>query len=382
MTELNSIPLSLYVHFPWCVQKCPYCDFNSHTVKTPIPEQEYIGTLLTDLDQDLELVSGRSIKTIFFGGGTPSLMSGAGMAFFLSELRQKVRLTPDAEITLESNPGTVDSNNFAQYRKAGVNRLSIGVQSFRDHQLEKLGRIHSAEEAGSAFQIARKAGFDNINLDLMFGLPDDNVEGSLFDLQQAIELKPEHISWYQLTMEPNTLFYKQPPLLPSDDQIWEFQEAGQSLLADAGFQQYEISAYAQVGKQCRHNLNYWKFGDYLGIGAGSHGKISQIERSRLMIERTTKPRHPKLYLDFKNQKRQCRALEQDDLILEFMMNALRLKQGFLKQDFEVTTGMSFAVLEPMLAEAQGKGLLDIEENEIAPSEKGLMFLNDLLAIFS
>ncbi len=382
MFELASIPLSLYVHFPWCVQKCPYCDFNSHTLKTPIPEEEYIATLLADLDQDLELISGRSINTIFFGGGTPSLMSGAGMALFLSELRQKVSLIPDAEITLESNPGTVDSSHFAQYRKAGVNRLSIGVQSFRDHQLAKLGRIHSAEEAVLAFQVAREAGFDNINLDLMFGLPDDDSEGSLSDLERAVALEPEHLSWYQLTMEPNTLFYKQPPILPNDDQIWAFQEAGQSLLTKAGYQQYEISAYAQAGQQCQHNLNYWKFGDYLGIGAGAHGKVSRIEQSKLIVERITKPRHPKQYLDLANQKRQGRVLEQDDITLEFMMNALRLKQGFLKQDFEVTTGMPFTVLEPMLAEAQEKGLLVVTGNEIAPSEKGLMFLNDLLAIFS
>ena len=366
-------PLSLYVHFPWCIQKCPYCDFNSHTVKGSIPEQNYLDELLADLDRDQPLISDRAISSIFFGGGTPSLISGAGMEYFLTELNQKITILPDAEITLEANPGTVDSDHFAQYRKVGINRLSIGVQSFRDQQLKQLGRIHSADEAITAFNIARDAGFENINLDLMFGLPGDTAEGSLFDLKQAVKLKPEHISWYQLTMEPNTLFYQQKPILPADDLIWEFQEAGQSLLKEAGYHQYEISAYAREGFQCQHNLNYWKFGDYLGIGAGAHSKIRG--------ERFSKPRHPKQYLSESDRYIERRSLNKQDLILEFMMNALRLNDGFSIEDFESRTGLAYSELDQFMEIALEKNLILISENQIKPSEKGHLFLNDLVEIF-
>ena len=373
------IPLSLYVHFPWCIQKCPYCDFNSHSVKGSIPEQNYLDELLADLDRDLPLISGRAISSIFFGGGTPSLISGSGMEYFLTQLDQKVSLLSDVEITLEANPGTVDSDHFSQYRRAGINRLSIGIQSFRDRQLKELGRIHSANEAISAFNIARDSGFENINLDLMFGLPKDDSEGSLFDLEQAIKLKPEHISWYQLTMEPNTLFYQQRPTLPKDDLIWEFQDAGQSLLQESGYFQYEISAYAREGFQCRHNLNYWKFGDYLGIGAGAHSKISQPDSE---IERFSRPRHPKQYLTDSDLYVDRRSLNKKDIILEFMMNALRLNDGFFVEEFETRTGLNISELNLTMKTALKKGLIEQLESQIKPTEKGLRFLNDLLAIFS
>lgn len=378
------IPLSLYVHFPWCIQKCPYCDFNSHSVKGSIPEQAYLDTLLADLDRDLPLISDRTISSIFFGGGTSSLISGPGMEYFLKQLNQKISLSADAEITLEANPGTVDSDHFSQYRKAGINRLSIGVQSFRDQQLKELGRIHSANEAITAFRIARDSGFENINLDLMFGLPGDGAEGSLFDLKQAIKLKPEHISWYQLTMEPNTLFYQQRPVLPDDDLIWEFQDAGQSLLRESGYLQYEISAYAREGYQCRHNLNYWKFGDYLGIGAGAHSKISQKSNQIDLaeIERFSKPRHPKQYLTESDLYVDRRSLNKEDIILEFMMNALRLNNGFYVEDFELRTGLNISELNPTLSIALEKRLIKQSENQIKPTKKGRLFLNNLLEIFS
>ena len=372
-------PLSLYVHFPWCIQKCPYCDFNSHSVKGHIPEQKYLDALLADLDCDLSLISDRRINSIFFGGGTPSLISGVGMEYFLAQLDQKISLLQTAEITLEANPGTVDSDHFSQYRKAGINRLSIGVQSFRDQQLKELGRIHSAGEATYAYETARDSGFENINLDLMFGLPGDDLEGSLYDLEQAIKLKPEHISWYQLTMEPNTLFYQQKPTLPSDDLIWEFQDTGQSLLKESDYLQYEISAYAREGLQCRHNLNYWKFGDYLGIGAGAHSKISNSGKE---VERFSKCRHPKQYMMDNDLRVNRRNLSKEDIILEFMMNALRLNEGFYVEEFESRTGLNISELNQTMEIALKKELIKQSQNQIKPTEKGRLFLNDLLAIFS
>ncbi len=381
----DHIPLSLYVHFPWCIKKCPYCDFNSHaisqTINDSIPEQDYIEALLIDLNRGLLLISDRPISSIFFGGGTPSLISGAGIEYFLTELDQKVSLKPDVEITLEANPGTVDADHFAQYRVAGINRLSMGMQSFRDQQLQQLGRIHSGKEAVAAFKIARNAGFENINLDLMFGLPGDDAAGSLSDLEQAIELGPEHISWYQLTMEPNTLFYQQRPTLPNDDLIWGFQNAGQSLLASSGYQQYEISAYARQEFQCQHNLNYWKFGDYLGIGAGAHSKISHFE-IEAVIERFSKPRLPKQYMSESGGYIQRRTLSKRDTIMEFMMNALRLNQGFSIEEFESITGLGFSELDQTVDVAMDKDLLQQLEDQIKPTEKGSLFLNDLLEIFS
>lgn len=367
------------MHFPWCVQKCPYCDFNSHAVKDTIPEQQYIGNLLADLETDLHLIKSRPISTIFFGGGTPSLISGAGIDFFLTRLREHVDLVAAAEITLEANPGAIDQEQFEQYRAAGVNRLSIGAQSLRDQQLQILGRIHTSNEILTAFRTARAVGFDNINLDLMFGLPEDTLEGSQDDLRQAVALQPEHLSWYQLTMEPNTLFYQQRPALPDEVLIWDCQQAGQFLLDDAGYKQYEVSAYAREGRCCRHNLNYWLFGDYLGLGAGAHSKISHADLS--VVERFSRPRHPKTYLIGGAIREEYRILNQSDLILEFMMNALRLNEGFLQDDFERNTGLSFSDIELVVGEAINKSLLKKIKNRIKTTEKGRTYLNDLLEMF-
>ena len=372
-------PLSLYVHFPWCVHKCPYCDFNSHAIKGTIPEQQYIGNLLTDLEYDLERVNTRPITTIFFGGGTPSLISGAGIEFFLTRLRARVDLVATAEITLEANPGAIDSEHFEQYRAAGVNRLSIGAQSLRNQQLQRLGRIHTSNEILTAFRTARAAGFDNINLDLMFGLPEDTPEGSQDDLRQVIALQAEHLSWYQLTMEPNTRFYQQRPALPDEELIWELQQAGQALLEGSGYTQYEVSAYARAGRRCRHNLNYWQFGDYLGLGAGAHSKISQADLS--VVERFSRPRHPKKYLAGKTRRENYRVLNPRDLILEFMMNALRLNEGFQQEDFEQNTGLSFSYIELVVDEAINKSLIKKTNDKVVPTELGRTYLNDMLSMF-
>lgn len=372
-------PLSLYVHFPWCVHKCPYCDFNSHAIKGTIPEQQYIGNLLTDLEYDLERVNTRPITTIFFGGGTPSLISGAGIEFFLTRLRERVDLVATAEITLEANPGAIDSEHFEQYRAAGVNRLSIGAQSLRNQQLQRLGRIHTSNEILTAFRTARAAGFDNINLDLMFGLPEDTPEGSQDDLRQVIALQAEHLSWYQLTMEPNTRFYQQRPALPDEELIWELQQAGQALLEGSGYTQYEVSAYARAGRRCRHNLNYWQFGDYLGLGAGAHSKISQADLS--VVERFSRPRHPKKYLAGKTRRENYRVLNPRDLILEFMMNALRLNEGFQQEDFEQNTGLSFSYIELVVDEAINKSLIKKTNDKVVPTELGRTYLNDMLSMF-
>ncbi len=377
---MNEIPITLYIHFPWCVQKCPYCDFNSHPIRGSIPEEQYCDVLLLDLEEDAQWLFGRTFQSVFFGGGTPSLISGEGIASFLERLRQKVPLARDAEITLEANPGVVDAEHFSRYGEAGINRLSLGVQSFRDEQLEKIGRIHSADEAESAFHLAREAGFRNINIDLMFGLPGDSLEGSLSDLKRAIELQPEHISWYQLTIEPNTLFYQQPPQLPEDDRVWSIQQAGQELLAKAGYRQYEISAYAREGFTCHHNLNYWTFGDYIGIGAGAHSKVTRQEG--MEIKRYVKPRHPKQYLDPDRKRPAVNRLKRDDIILEYMMNILRLKQGFTCNEFESRTGLPFSVLTGQLEKAERKKLIQQQGRWFFPTLQGEQFLNDLLQIFT
>lgn len=372
-------PLSLYVHFPWCIQKCPYCDFNSHAVRDGIPEQTYLDALIRDLDQFSLRADSRQIQTIFFGGGTPSLISGDGMRYFMSAMRDRLTLADNVEITLEANPGTVDQANFHAYREAGVNRLSIGAQSMRNDQLKSLGRIHAADQVAKAMECARVAGFDNVNLDLMFALPNDDVAGALYDLQQAIALSPEHLSWYQLTLEPNTLFYQQPPALPVDDVIWEIQEAGQALLAEEGFAQYEISAYARSELYCQHNLNYWQFGDYLGIGAGAHSKLTR-EDSR-EIERYSRPRHPKQYQQSPTDLVEQRWLDKADRVLEYMMNVLRLNAGFRLSHFEKITGLQRAFLLGSLKQAEQKKLLVQDGDQVQPTEKGRTYHNDLLALF-
>ena len=376
---LHLPPLSLYIHVPWCIRKCPYCDFNSHQADGDLPEREYIRALLADLDEDLRWVQGREIHSIFFGGGTPSLLSARAYEALFKGLKQRLTFAKDIEITLEANPGTFEAEKFAAYRKLGINRLSIGIQSFQPEHLQKLGRVHDREQALRAIKLAKKAGFDNFNLDLMHGLPGQTVEQALDDLQQALAFKPMHLSWYQLTIEPNTEFYKRPPQLPEDDALWDIQEAGLALLAEHGFDHYEISAHCQPGKASKHNLNYWQFGDYLGIGAGAHGKITLADAN--VIYRTQKTRLPRDYLNpdktFLTGKQ---TIEPEDIGLECLMNGLRLREGMLVDDFEYRTGLTLdAVAEPV-AKAQQLGLLNVDKR-IYPTEKGQQYLNELLALF-
>lgn len=380
MTQVFALPpLALYVHIPWCVRKCPYCDFNSHAAGPTLPEAEYVDALLADLDRDLVHVHGRPLTSIFFGGGTPSLFSAEALGRLLDGVARRLSFAPDIEITLEANPGTFEQAKFVAYRGLGINRLSIGIQSFQDAKLKALGRIHGREEAIRAADRARAAGFDNFNLDLMHGLPEQSVADALGDLEQAIALAPTHLSWYQLTMEPNTVFWSQPPELPEDDTLWDIQEAGQARLAAAGYQQYETSAYAQPGRQARHNLNYWGFGDFLGIGAGAHAKLSAPDGTLL---RTWKTRLPKDYLDpAKAFQAGAKALAPADLPFDFMMNALRLVDGVPAAWYPQRTGQSLDSLAPALAAARRAGLLAEDEERLRPTARGQLFLNDLLQSF-
>ncbi|AMT86339.1 MULTISPECIES: radical SAM family heme chaperone HemW [Pseudomonas] len=372
-------PLALYIHIPWCVRKCPYCDFNSHTASPVLPEQEYVDALLADLDQDLHAVYGRELTSIFFGGGTPSLFSAEALGRLLKGVEQRIPFAADIEITLEANPGTFEQEKFVAYRKLGINRLSIGIQSFQQEKLEALGRIHNGDEAVRAAGMARQAGFDNFNLDLMHGLPDQSLDDALSDLRQAIALKPTHISWYQLTLEPNTVFWNQPPVLPEDDTLWDIQEAGQALLAEHGYAQYEVSAYAQAGRPARHNLNYWSFGDFIGIGAGAHGKLSHPDGR---IVRTWKTRLPKDYLNpAKSFQAGEKSLSNDEMPFEFLMNALRLTAGVESRLYPERTGLSLDTLAEGRREAEQSGLLQVEPSRLAATERGQLFLNDLLQQF-
>ncbi|MBQ1559084.1 MAG: radical SAM family heme chaperone HemW [Pseudomonas sp.] len=372
-------PLMLYIHIPWCVRKCPYCDFNSHAAGPTLPEEEYVDALLADLDADLQHVHGRPLTSIFFGGGTPSLFSDRALGRLLEGVERRIAFAPDIEITLEANPGTFEQAKFKGYRSLGINRLSIGVQSFQEAKLKALGRIHNGDEAIRAADMARAAGFDNFNLDLMHGLPEQSIEDALFDLRTAISQGPTHLSWYQLTMEPNTVFWSQPPELPEDDLLWDIQEAGQALLAAEGYAQYEVSAYAQPGKQARHNLNYWTFGDFLGIGAGAHAKLS-TRAGR--IQRTWKTRLPKDYLDpAKAFQAGERLLAADELPFEFLMNVLRLSEGAPAELFSQRTGLPLQQLEQAHREAERQGLLQADETRLVATAKGQLFLNDLLQQF-
>ncbi|WP_213878439.1 radical SAM family heme chaperone HemW [Pseudomonas sp. dw_358] len=377
LTELP--PLALYIHIPWCVRKCPYCDFNSHAASAVLPEEDYVDALLADLDQDLGAVHGRPLSSIFFGGGTPSLFSAAALGRLLAGVEQRIPFASDIEITLEANPGTFEQAKFVAYRALGINRLSIGIQSFQPAKLEALGRIHTGDEAIRAADMARAAGFDNFNLDLMHGLPDQSLDDALDDLRQAIALAPTHLSWYQLTLEPNTVFWNQPPLLPEDDILWDIQEAGQNLLAQHGYGQYEVSAYAQPGRAARHNLNYWSFGDFIGIGAGAHGKLSHPQGG---IVRTWKTRLPKDYLNpAKAFKAGEKALTAEELPFEFLMNALRLTEGVEASLFPRRTGLSLDSLAQARRQAEQKGLLQVEPTRLAATVQGQLFLNDLLQYF-
>jgi oxygen-independent coproporphyrinogen-3 oxidase len=375
-------PLALYIHFPWCVRKCPYCDFNSHAARGGVPEQAYIDALLKDLEQELPAVWGRTVQTVFMGGGTPSLFSAAEVDRLLSGVRALVPLSPDVEITLEANPGTLEQDKFLGYRAAGVNRLSIGIQSFSDPQLQVLGRVHSAAQALRAARAAREAGFDNLNLDLMFGLPGQDVSSAVADLEAAVQLDPAHLSWYQLTVEPNTLFHAKPPVLPDDDLRWAIQEAGQSHLAAYGYTQYEVSAYAQPGRVCRHNLNYWRFGDYIGIGAGAHGKLTDTGHGT--IRRRWKKRHPQAYLASTGTAG-CidgqRLLEYGDVVFEFALNRLRLREGFALTDFTSVCGLEPEGIMPPLERAAADGLLVLNEDGVRHTERGWRFLDNLIERF-
>ncbi|MGF1689139.1 radical SAM family heme chaperone HemW [Photobacterium japonica] len=376
-------PLSLYIHIPWCVQKCPYCDFNSHALKTAIPELDYIDALIEDLEIDLAAYglnnSQRPLHSIFIGGGTPSLISPEEIGRLLQAVQQRLPFSDDIEITMEANPGTVEAGRFDAYRAVGVNRISIGIQSFQDEKLTRLGRIHGGDEAIKAAQLATNAGLNSFNIDLMHGLPNQSVDDALSDLKQAIALNPPHLSWYQLTIEPNTLFYSKPPTLPDDDDLWDIFEQGHQLLAEAGYVQYEISGYSKPGKQCRHNLNYWRFGDYLGIGCGAHGKISFADGT---ITRTVKVKHPRGYLNaakpYLDQETQVADSERP---FEFFMNRFRLLEACPKQDYPDRTGLPLSTIAEPIEWALAQGYLVDNGEEWQITEHGKLFLNDLLAAF-
>ncbi len=383
MPQLTTPPLSLYVHLPWCVRKCPYCDFNSHALRGDLPEHGYVDALLSDLSQDLTWVKGRELHSIFLGGGTPSLFSADSLARLLTGIRRLVPWNDGIEITLEANPGTVESGKFTEFRSLGINRLSLGIQSFQDAKLKALGRIHTAREAMAAIEAAKSAGFNNINLDLMFGLPQQSLGDALEDITTTIGFDPTHISFYQLTLEPGTLFAKYPPPLPEEDRIWAIQQACQEKLAEAGFVRYEISAYARDGCQCQHNLNYWRFGDYLGIGAGAHGKLTDARQGT--IHRRWKIHHPIHYMEKAATSARIGGstlVGDADKPLEFLMNALRLKEGFSPCRFEQRTGLPFSAIEPSLEPLLAEGLLCRQENRIACTPCGWNFLDTLLERFT
>ncbi|PHM44679.1 coproporphyrinogen III oxidase [Xenorhabdus mauleonii] len=370
-------PLSLYIHIPWCVQKCPYCDFNSHALKGDVPHQEYVDHLLADLRADLPMIGDREVSTIFIGGGTPSLLSAEGMQRLLDGVRASLRLSPQAEITMEANPGTVEADRFSAYQKAGVNRISIGIQSFGSDKLIRLGRIHGPEEAKRAAKLADGLGLRSFNLDLMHGLPNQTLDEALNDLRQAIELSPPHLSWYQLTIEPNTSFGSRPPVLPDDDALWDIFSQGHQLLTEAGYQQYETSAYAKPGYQCQHNLNYWRFGDYLGIGCGAHGKIS-FEDGRIL--RTVKTKHPRGYMQGRYLDQQ-NHVDNEDRPFEFFMNRFRLLESMPRQDFNHFSGLPESAIRPQLDEALAKGYITESDTHWQITKHGKLFLNSLLELF-
>lgn len=374
-----AIPLALYIHVPWCIRKCPYCDFNSHETKV-MPEAEYLQALLQDLQQDATLAQGREIQSIFIGGGTPSLFAADSYAQLLQDIHAIVPIARDAEITLEANPGTFEYQKFKGFRAAGINRLSIGVQSFNPAHLQALGRVHDRDEAIRAIGAAREVGFERLNIDLMHGLPQQSVQDALADLQQAVALQPSHLSWYQLSIEPNTVFYSRPPRLPDDELLWDIDQAGKQLIAASGFSQYEISAYARPGFACAHNLNYWLFGDYLAIGAGAHGKITDLSSG--VITRYNKTRLPKDYLAAdKPFTAQHHVVRVEELPFEFFMNALRLNQPIVKSLLLERTGLPLAAVDEPVAEAVRKGLLVDSGTNWQTTPQGQLFLNELLQLF-
>lgn len=375
---MNTLPpLSLYIHIPWCVQKCPYCDFNSHALKGEVPHDDYVAHLLADLDADLHLTAGREVRTIFIGGGTPSLLSATAMQNLLDGVRARLPLAADAEITMEANPGTVEADRFSAYQRAGVNRISIGVQSFSAQKLERLGRIHGPQEAKRAAHLAADLNLRSFNLDLMHGLPDQTLEEALDDLRQAIALNPPHLSWYQLTIEPNTMYASRPPTLPDDDALWDIFEQGDQLLTAAGYLQYETSAYAKPGYQCQHNLNYWRFGDYLGIGCGAHGKLTQSDGQ---ILRTVKTKHPRGYMQSRYMDK-MHQVETKELPFEFFMNRFRLLEAAPREEFAIYTGLDESVIRLQLDEAIAKNYLLETNAHWQITQHGKLFLNSLLELF-
>ncbi|MFB2684721.1 radical SAM family heme chaperone HemW [Shewanella mangrovisoli] len=377
--QLTLPPLSLYIHIPWCVQKCPYCDFNSHGQNGELPQKAYVDALLADLRQDLHLVQGRKLHTIFIGGGTPSLFDANQIKRILDGANALIPFSDDIEITMEANPGTLEHDDFSAYRTAGVTRLSIGVQSFSKDKLNLLGRIHDQNEAQTAAQKASQAGYLSFNLDLMHGLPNQSFAEAMADIDTAAALNPPHLSWYQLTIEPNTLFHSKPPQLPDDEDLWQIYEQGQQKLAALGYEQYEISAYAKPGYQCRHNLNYWQFGDYLGIGCGAHGKVTLPEENRII--RTVKIKHPKGYLAADNYHFEQTEVAEEDRALEYLMNRLRLMTPIPKQEFEDRTGLHRDSLKEGMEKAKQRGLLTESAEHWQLTSKGHMFVNDLLTQF-
>lgn len=377
----SSIPLSLYIHIPWCVKKCPYCDFNSYAVKEAIPENAYINKLLQDLDLDQALAQNRPIQTIFFGGGTPSLFSAQSIEKILTGVQNRLPFDPNIEITLEANPGTVEHGSFKDYKSAGINRISLGAQSFQNDKLLGLGRIHQAQQSQKALDKIHQAGFERFNIDIMYGLPNQSLEDALYDLKTALSFAPPHLSWYQLTIEPNTLFHTKKPILPTDENTWMMFQEGLSLLKNHGLAQYEVSAFSKPGFECQHNLNYWQFGDYIGIGAGAHGKITDMNSK--MITRYWKTRYPKDYLDETGGKSivNSKIIPNAEHPFEFMLNALRLTEGFPARLFEERLGIPLSNLQPILDQATSKELLIIENNWIKPTPLGKRFLNNLVELF-
>lgn len=374
-------PLGLYVHLPWCARKCPYCDFNSHQA-SDIPDSAYVAALLEDLHDESVRVTGRAVESVFIGGGTPSLFSVSAIAALLDGIRARVELAPDCEVTLEANPGSAEADRFAGYRGAGVNRLSIGVQSFDDGALQRIGRIHDARAAHQAVEMAQAAGLERINIDLMYGLPGQSWQGALADVEQALGHGVSHLSHYELTIEPNTLFHRFPPARPDEDALWTMHTRSLERMESAGLRRYEISAFARPGDQCRHNLNYWRFGDYLGIGAGAHGKLTRgVDR---VVERSVKHRHPRRYLasrgggDFEASRGPVAGA---DLPLEFMLNAARLLEGFSEELFEARTGLPASVISGPLLQAEKRGLIHRSPGAIRPTRRGTQFLNDYLTLF-
>jgi putative oxygen-independent coproporphyrinogen III oxidase len=382
VARLQAPPLALYVHMPWCVRKCPYCDFNSHAAPTQIPQRTYVDALLSDLDLDRARVSNQSISSIFFGGGTPSLFEPEEIGRLLEGVRARLPVSADVEVTLEANPGTIEHGRFAGYRQAGINRVSLGAQSFNEAHLQALGRIHAVHDIARAVDELTRADIENFNLDLMYGLPEQSIEQAIADLESALALAPTHLSHYQLTLEPGTVFYHRPPILPDDDITWDMQQRCQELLASHGYAQYEVSAYAKPSSRCRHNLNYWSFGDYVGIGAGAHGKITDIARQEIF--RTARVRQPREYMSRPSEQRlqDLHVVREEDLAFEFMLNALRLIDGFGERDFEARTGVPFRTIRATIDLAQRRGLLEASSpDRQKPTQLGQRFLNELQALF-